>query len=138
MTRRSVDPAVTEAGWIAQLALKQVQDETLARVEASVADETARARETLPAYAPESAIAAARAAVEARRNRTGPHDDPCPNCGAQAYDNPEDPQMCGECGTRVCPVCGADFAETYAMPEQDRLTDNLGEHVRRWHEGVTL
>ena len=148
MTRRSVDPAVARTSAdvlreraralraeadaaermadaadaaVGEGALEQFQDETLARVEASVAAESARAAESVPDY----------------RNRTGPHDDRCPNCGAQAYDDPDDPQKCGECGTRVCPVCGADFAEEYD-DAQDRISDNLGEHVRRWHPEVAV
>lgn len=109
MTRRSVDPAVE-----AQTALAAVQAEALARVEAG------------------------------RRNH--PHDDACPRCGGVAWDVPGDPQQCAACGTRICPVCGADFAEDYATPETgeiprfdgDRTSDNLGDHIGRWHAGVVL
>jgi hypothetical protein len=71
-----------------------------------------------------------------RRNH--PHDDACPHCGDVAWDVPGDPQQCGACGTRICPVCGADFAEEYTTPEHDRISDNLGDHIARWHAGVAL
>lgn len=63
-----------------------------------------------------------------------PDGDPCPNCGNTAWDS-SDQQRCGVCGTRVCPVCGADFAEGYGM-YGERESDNLGDHLRQWHEGV--
>ena len=65
-----------------------------------------------------------------------PHDDACPGCGAVAWDVPGDPQQCAACGTRICPVCGADFAEDYAGPNGTRTSDNLGDHLRRWHAEV--
>jgi hypothetical protein len=74
--------------------------------------------------------------AEGRRNH--PHDDACPHCGSVAWDIPGDPQQCGACGTRICPVCGADFAEEYTTPEHDRITDCLGDHIRQWHAGVVL
>lgn len=68
-----------------------------------------------------------------------PHDDPCPGCGETAWETgDDDTQQCGACGTRICPVCGADFAEEYSDPEQDRLTDCLGDHMRQWHGSATL
>lgn len=62
----------------------------------------------------------------------------CPSCGENSWGTADsDPQQCGACGTMICPICSADFAETYSDGAQDRLTDNLGDHIRQWHQGGT-
>jgi hypothetical protein len=91
-----------------------------------------RARADVEAIASvEAAADAARAA--ARRDRYAqPHNDSCPTCGRVTWTE-ADPQQCGYCGTRVCPLCGADFAEAYAPAGHGRLSDNLGAHLAQWH-----
>jgi hypothetical protein len=87
---------------------------------------------TQAALADLQADALSRAEIRRLDLAAHPHDDDCPGCGRRAWTE-DDPQRCGACGTRICPQCGADFAEDYAG-DGTRTTDCLGEHVTRWHD----